>query len=109
MNFMNTLMIKYQILLIYLMKLKHLSIIIDGIGLQLHVGANFTSSEKYVYAFEKYINTGLEIQITELDIRTEDNEKGQVALCKTIFSTAVKHADQIPDFSFSWSHDGLIG
>lgn len=55
------------------LKLKELNVI-DGIGLEGHLQVRIIEPEKYEEIFEKYANTGLEIQITELEIRNENTE-----------------------------------
>ncbi|NLP26786.1 MAG: glycoside hydrolase [Clostridiales bacterium] len=46
--------------------------IIDGIGMQAHLDMDYPSVSLFKEALEKYVLTGLEIQITELDI-TQNN------------------------------------
>jgi hypothetical protein len=40
----------------------------DGIGMQSHVGTGFPSPDYYASALNKFLNAGLNVQITELDI-----------------------------------------
>lgn len=42
--------------------------IIDGIGMQAHLDMSYPSVSLFKEALEKYVSTGLEVQITELDI-----------------------------------------
>ena len=56
------------------MKLKELGYI-DGIGMQSHLEDNFPSFDDYKIAFEKFVSTGLEISINELEIQANDLDK----------------------------------
>lgn len=73
--------------------------LIDGIGLQSHLDVNFPTAETYEKALAKYVNTGLDIQITELDITTSDtSESGfdkQAELYGKIMESCVKYKDSI--------------
>ena len=52
--------------------------IIDGIGMQDHMDMTNPGVLDYQYTLNRYANLGLEIQVTELDINTDDNsEEGQ--------------------------------
>ena len=74
-------------------KLKQLRVV-DGIGMQSHLDIVYPNSQVYNIALEKFLSTGLEVQITELDI-TSNNEEAQALIYKEIFSITLKHADQI--------------
>ena len=78
------------------MKLKEKGII-DGIGMQSHLDMNFPSVTMFENAIKKFGQTGLEVQITELDITTSDtSESGLNAQAKRyreIFDLAVKYKD----------------
>ena len=87
-------------------KLKGLGVI-DGIGMQSHLGISFPSAQMYASALDKFCSTGLEVQITELDINMEGNEEAQASLYKEVFSNAVKHANQIPTVTLWGTHDGV--
>ena len=87
------------------MKLKEAGLI-DGIGMQSHLDVGYPSASVYETAVEKFLSTGLEVQITELDITT-NNEDGQAKLFKEIFSIAVKHADKIPAVTLWGTNDGV--
>ena len=47
--------------------------LIDGIGMQDHISLDYPMILDYQYALNKYIELGIEIQVTELDIDTTDN------------------------------------
>jgi endo-1,4-beta-xylanase len=49
--------------------------IIDGIGMQSHIGMSYPSLDLYEEAFRKYNELGLEIQVTELDIDQKSGSK----------------------------------
>ena len=87
------------------MKLKDLGVI-DGIGMQSHLDVGYPSAQVYATAVEKFVSTGLEVQITELDI-TNNNEEAQASLYKEIFNIAVKHADKIPAVTLWGTHDSI--
>lgn len=40
----------------------------DGVGMQSHLGTTFPSVEYYTTALQAFVNEGLEVQITELDV-----------------------------------------
>ena len=88
------------------MKLKQLGVI-DGIGMQSHLGVSFPSAQMYASAVDKFCSTGLEVQITELDINMEGNENAQANLYKEVFNSAVRHANQIPAVTFWGTHDSV--
>ena len=75
------------------MKLKDLGVI-DGIGMQSHLDVGYPSAQLYETAVDKFVSTGLDVQITELDITT-NNEKAQASLNKEIYTIAVKNAEHI--------------
>ncbi len=78
------------------MKLKEQGLI-DGIGMQSHLATNYPSASVYKTALEKFLSTGLEVQITELDITVSNNDTaGQTALYKAIFEMAMKNSANIP-------------
>ena len=66
--------------------------IIDGIGMQSHVGVNFPSFSDYKKALEKFLSTGLEVHISELDIAYENNPNAQATYFKNVFQLAVDKA-----------------
>ena len=87
------------------MKLKGLGVI-DGIGMQSHLDIGYPSASVYNTAVEKFLSTGLEVQITELDI-TSNNDNAQASLFKEIFSIAYKNADKIPAVTLWGTHDSI--
>ena len=85
------------------MKLKELGII-DGIGMQSHLDVGYPSAQLYETAVNKFVSTGLDVQITELDITT-NNEQAQASLYKEILSIAVKNAEHISAVVFWGTQD----
>ena len=88
------------------MKLKEAGVI-DGIGMQSHLDVGYPSASLYNTAVEKFLSTGLEVQITELDITTNGNFSSQASLFKEIFSIAVKNAAKIPAVTVWGTHDSI--
>ncbi len=73
--------------------------LIDGIGLQSHLDVGFPTVSTYKKALAKFVATGLDIQITELDITTSDiSEAGlekQAQMYSDIMDACVEYADSI--------------
>lgn len=88
------------------MKLKEQGLI-DGIGMQSHLDVGYPSASTYKTALEKFLSTGLEVQITELDITTSGDYSAQAALFKSIFQMAVDNADKIPAFTVWGTNDSI--
>ena len=80
--------------------------LIDGIGMQSHLDVGYPSASLYESAVQKFLSTGLEVQITELDITT-NNEWNQAVLFKEIFSIAVRNAARIPALTVWGTHDSI--
>ena len=80
--------------------------LIDGIGMQSHLDVGYPSASLYESAVNKFLSTGLEVQITELDITT-NNEWNQSVLFKDIFQIAVKNAARIPALTVWGTHDSI--
>ena len=80
--------------------------LIDCIGMQSHLDIGYPSGQVYSTAVEKFLATGLCVQITELDI-TSNNEQAQASLFKEVFSIAVKNADKIPAVTVWGTHDNI--
>lgn len=80
------------------MKLKELGLI-DGIGMQAHLDVGYPSASTFKTALEKFLSTGLEVQITELDITTDGDYTAQANLYKAIFEMAIDNAAQMPAFT----------
>ena len=87
------------------MKLKELGVI-DGIGMQSHLDVGYPSASVYKTALEKFISTGLEVQITELDITT-NNFSSQASLYKEIFQLAVNNAKYITALTLWGTNDSI--
>ena len=76
-------------------------------GMQSHLGVNFPSAQMYASAMDRFCSTGLEVQVTELDINWEGNEDAQANLYREVFNSAVRHANQIPAVTFWGTHDSV--
>ena len=87
------------------MKLKEKGLI-DGIGMQSHLDVSYPSASTYETALKKFISTGLEVQITELDITCGDSS-AQAKLFADVFAMAVKNADKIPALTVWGTHDSI--
>ena len=87
------------------MKLKAKGVI-DGIGMQSHLDVSYPSASVYETAMNKFISTGLDVQVTELDITTT-SESTQASLYKDIFSLCVKNAAHIPAVTVWGTSDGI--
>ena len=87
------------------MKLKELGVI-DGIGMQSHLDVGYPSASVYKTALEKFISTGLEVQITELDITT-NNFSSQASLYKEIFQLAVNNKNYITALTVWGTNDSI--
>ncbi len=87
------------------MKLKELGLI-DGIGMQSHLDTGYPSAAIYKTALEKFISTGLDVQITELDITCSDFD-AQAQLYKDIFQMAVDNKDSISCLTVWGTNDSI--
>ncbi len=69
--------------------------LLDGVGMQSHINSDmngFTGIQTYTTALNKYINIGCNVEITELDISTENGKfsaQQQANKYKAIFQAAV--------------------
>ncbi len=81
--------------------------LIDGIGMQSHLDISYPSAEVYKTALEKFLSTGLEVSITELDITTNGDYGAQADLFKAIFEMAVENRANIPSFTVWGTHDSI--
>lgn len=69
--------------------------LLDGVGMQSHINADmngFSGIQNYKAALQKYINIGCDVQITELDISTENGKfslQQQADKYKAVFQAAV--------------------
>jgi endo-1,4-beta-xylanase len=72
---------------------------IDGIGLQSHLDVSFPTIKDYETALSKFCATGLDVQITELDVTTSDTSDAglevQAQYYSDIMDLAVKYSDSI--------------
>ena len=73
--------------------------LIDGIGMQSHLDVGFPNASTYRNAIDKFASTGLDIQVTELDITTSDTSEAglekQAQLYSDIFDIYTDYADSI--------------
>ncbi len=72
---------------------------IDGIGMQAHLDVGFPSAGMFENALKQYAATGLDVQITELDITTDDKSAAgfekQAKMYRAIMDAAVKYSDSV--------------
>lgn len=87
------------------MRLKEQNLI-DGIGMQSHLDTSYPSAAIYKTALEKFISTGLDVQITELDITCSDFN-AQAQLYKEIFQLAVDNKDSISCLTVWGTNDSI--
>ena len=80
--------------------------VIDGIGMQSHVGVNWPSFNDYKKALEKFLSTGLQVHISELDIASENNFSAQATYFKNIFQLAVDKAGGVTCLTVWGTNDG---
>ena len=80
--------------------------LIDGIGMQSHLSIDFPSAAMYSSAVDRFVATGLEIQITELDIGCKD-EYRQSVFFKDIFSIAIKNSARISSLTVWGTNDSI--
>jgi GH35 family endo-1,4-beta-xylanase len=74
-------------------RLKDLGVL-DGIGMQSHLSTDWPPLDTYKTALEKFIQTGSEIHVTELDITVENGaEAKQVELYRDVFKTLKEARD----------------
>ncbi len=78
------------------MKLKGKGLI-DGIGMQSHLDVSYPSAQVFKIALEKFLSTGLEVQITELDIAYDNtgDEMAQTKLFADVFSIYLENKDKV--------------
>ena len=88
-------------------KLKGLGVI-DGIGMQSHLATNYPSAQVYKTGLQAFLDTGLEVSITELDITESSyDSQAQADLFKAVFEMAVDNYKQIPSFTVWGTHDSI--
>jgi GH35 family endo-1,4-beta-xylanase/peptidoglycan/xylan/chitin deacetylase (PgdA/CDA1 family) len=78
---------------------------IDGIGMQSHLDVSYPSASVYKTALQKFLSTGLDVQITELDITTSGNYTAQANLYKDVFSMAMDNCEHIPALTIWGTQD----
>ncbi|MBP1567065.1 MAG: endo-1,4-beta-xylanase, partial [Oscillospiraceae bacterium] len=88
------------------MKLKEKGVI-DGIGMQSHLDISYPSAQVYKTGLEKFLSTGLDVQITELDITCGSDFNTQAKLFADVFQMAADHADQIPAVTVWGTNDSI--
>jgi endo-1,4-beta-xylanase len=92
--------------------------LIDGIGLQSHLDTSYPTASLYETALQKFAATGLDIQVTELDITdytgSEETLAKQTQLYSDIMDLCVKYSDSISAVVFwgttddaSWRSSGV--
>ena len=73
--------------------------LIDGIGLQSHLDVNFPGISAYEQAIKAFSQTGLDLQVTELDATTDDTSSGgfekQAQYYGDIMDVIVKYSKSI--------------
>ncbi|MCF0117772.1 MAG: endo-1,4-beta-xylanase, partial [Bacilli bacterium] len=73
--------------------------LIDGIGLQSHLDEQYPTAKLYERSIKAYAETGLDLQITELDVtvrgNTEELFESQANYYKGIMSILLKYSDSI--------------
>lgn len=73
--------------------------IIDGIGMQSHVVMHYPDATLYRQALDKYATLGLDIQVTELDIQTDDTSENGLKMqgdrYKELMSILVDYKDYV--------------
>ena len=87
---------------------------IDGIGMQSHLDARsgsdaFPSVNVYKKALDKFCETGLDVQVTELDVTVNDKEhfKEQAQYYSDIMDTIVAQKDHISSVTFWGTTDDM--
>ena len=77
------------------MKLKAENLI-DGIGMQAHLDMSFPSAELFGEAVARFASTGLEVQVTEMDITTSTGDfDAQGILYRDVFKQLLKYKDSV--------------
>ncbi len=85
--------------------------LIDGIGMQSHLDVSFPSVSAYKKALAAFAETGLDIQVTELDITTSDtSESGlatQAQMYSDIMDCLVEYSDSVSAVVFWGTTDDM--
>ena len=87
------------------MKLKQQGTI-DGIGMQAHLATNYPDAKTFETALKKFLSTGLDVQITELDITCSDLN-AQANLYEDIFKIAMANSSKIPALTIWGTSDNV--
>jgi endo-1,4-beta-xylanase len=81
--------------------------LIDGIGMQGHYNAQWTSAQAVENSIKLFASLGVDVVISELDIETTAGDAGfakQAQLYGQLFDIFEKHADKISRVTF-WGID----
>ncbi len=85
--------------------------LIDGIGMQSHLDVGFPTVSTYEKALAAFAATGLDIQVTELDITTSDTSEAgfetQAQMYSDIMDCLVKYADSVSAVVFWGTTDDM--
>ncbi len=85
--------------------------LIDGIGMQSHLDVGFPTVSAYEKALSAFAATGLDIQVTELDITTSDTSEAgfetQAQVYSDIMDCLVKYSDSISAVVFWGTTDDM--
>ena len=87
------------------MKLKEKGLI-DGIGMQAHLDVSYPSAQVFKTGLEKFLSTGLEVQVTELDITCGD-ATAQAKLFADVFKMCMAYPNQIKALTVWGTHDSI--
>jgi len=87
------------------MKLKEKGLI-DGIGMQSHLDVSYPSAQVFKTGLEKFLSTGLEVQVTELDITCGD-ATAQAKLFADVFKMCMAYPNQIKAVTVWGTHDSI--
>ena len=82
---------------------------IDGIGMQAHLDTGYPNPNAFKSTIQKFLNTGLEVQITELDV-TNNNAQAQADYYYNLFSGILdlkKAGGKITGITLWGMHDGM--
>ena len=82
--------------------------VLDGVGMQSHLGTSQPDVNTYTKAITKFASIGCEIHVTELDI-TCDNGAGDQQLANSYkgIVNAIKNCDKVTSLTFWGTNDGM--
>ncbi len=83
--------------------------LLDGIGLQSHLAISYPSVSDYKNSLLKYCQTGLDIQITELDITVNSNSDSDFATQATYYGEIFDYAVELVKQGYNLSAVVLWG